>query len=299
MTAIDGAAAPGRPAPNTPRRELALLLRSRREGLQPADVGLPPGSRRRTRGLRREEVAQLAGVSATYYTFLEQARDVRPSPAVLDALARALRLSPVERDQIHVLAHQRLPVDDDGGEAAAEVLAPGMADLVARLDPHPTYVKGRRADVLAANRAARALFTDWPARPPEDRNMLWWVFTAPEARQVYVEWEREAHAVLARFRLVAARRPDDPAFADLIARLHDASPEVRRWWPRHEVLPMAGGTKRLRHPAAGEMLLRHVVLEVADHPDQRLVTFSLDDAAGGDACLAALAATVPRRDPPW
>jgi len=283
-------------AVDTPRRELAQLLRSRREGLQPADVGLPPGSRRRTRGLRREEVAQLAGVSATYYTFLEQARDVRPSPEVLDALARALRLSPVERDQLHVLAHRRVPVADGGGPD--ETLAPGLADLVARLDPQPTYVKGRRTDVLAANRAARALFTDWAERPPDDRNLLWWVFTAPEAREVYVEWEREAQGVLARFRLVAARRPDDPAFADLVARLHDASPEVRRWWPRHEVAPIAGGTKRLRHPAAGEMVLRHVVLEVADRRDQRLVTYSPADP-GGDARLAGLAATVPRRDPPW
>jgi transcriptional regulator with XRE-family HTH domain len=299
VTAVDQPAAPGAVRLD-PRRELAQLLRARRERLQPADVGLPPGARRRTRGLRREEVAQLAGVSPTYYTFLEQARDVRPSPQVLDALARALRLTPVERNQLHVLAHHRLPVDGAGGDGGPagplEVLAPGVAELVARLDPHPTYVKGRRHDVLAANRAARALFTDWAARPPDDRNLLWWVFTAPEARQVYVEWEREAGAVLARFRLVAARRPDDPAVAELIARLHDASPEVRRWWPRHEVLPMGGGTKRLRHPLVGEMLLRHVVLEVADHPDQRLVTFSLDE---GDDRLARLAETVPRLDPPW
>jgi transcriptional regulator with XRE-family HTH domain len=292
------------PARTTHRQELALLLRSRRERLQPADVGLPAGARRRTRGLRREEVAQLAGVSPTYYTFLEQARAVRPSPEVLDALARALRLSPAERAQLHVLAHNRLPVADDG---PTEVLAPAVAALAARLDPYPTYVKGRRCDVLAANRAARALFTDWSTRSPDDRNLVWWVFTAPQARTVYEEWEQEAEALLARFRLLAARRPDDPAFTDLIDRLHEASPEVRRWWPRHEVLPMAGGTKRLRHPLVGELALRHVVLEVAEHPDQRLVTFSPAGEAGeageaggpADDRLARLAATVPEAGPPW
>lgn len=109
-----------------------------------------------------------------------------------------------------------------------------MGALVARLDPHPTYVTGRRWDVLAANRSARALFADWPTLPPGERNMLWWMFTDLRAREVFLEWEKEAAAQLARFRAVATRRGDDPEFVDLVERLHRASPEVREWWPRHE-----------------------------------------------------------------
>src|SRR5580693_7377640 len=145
--------------------ELADLLRTRRSRLRPADVGLPAGGRRRTPGLRREEVAQLADISPTYYTFLEQGRDVRPSEPVLEALGRALRLTPAERAHLHDLVH--------GGPAVAaqvpDTLLPAVAALVARLDPWPAYVTGRYFDVLACNRAARALWADWPACPPAER----------------------------------------------------------------------------------------------------------------------------------
>ncbi len=276
---------PARPAPGPARSELADLLRSRRERLTPADVGLPAGTRRRTPGLRREEVAQLAGVSTTYYTFLEQGRDVRPSRQVLAALAQALRLSAAERAHLYQLARIGPPAADE--DAQADSLLPALSAMVARLDPYPAYVKGRRWDVLAANRAARGLFADWPARPPEDRNILWWAFTDPAARKVFVDWEHEASAMLARFRAVAARRPDDPDFAELIERLHQASPEVRSWWPRHDVLPVAGGTKRLHHPAIGNVTFEHVVLQVADHPEQILVSFTSADV--GEDVLARLA----------
>jgi transcriptional regulator with XRE-family HTH domain len=265
--AVDGGAA-------SSRRELAALLRSRRERLQPEDVGLPAGSRRRTRGLRREEVALLAAVSPTYYTFLEQGRDIRPSAQVLDALAQALRLSVAERTHLYHLAHGVPPADSD---AEAESLDPAVAALVSRLDPAPTYVTGRRWDVLAANRGARMLFADWPALPRDERNMLWWMFTAAAAREVYVEWEREAAALLARFRSAAGRRPADADFRHLIDRLLQASPEARAWWPRHEILPLSSsGTKRLRHPALGVTEFQHVVLQVVGHPDQKLVTFSTE-----------------------
>jgi transcriptional regulator with XRE-family HTH domain len=281
--------APGAQAQTPAARRLSELggfLRSRRARLQPADVGLPDGSRRRTPGLRREEVAQLAGVSPTYYSFLEQGRDVRPSGQVLDALARALRLGPAERDHLYALARRGAPATPD----APEALSAGVAALVARLDPGPAFVKGRRWDILAANRAARALFTDWLARPPGDRNELLWMLTDPAAREVYADWESEAAAMLARFRLAAAQRPGDPDFAALIEELHRRSPQARRWWSRHEVLRPASGTKRLRHPLLGEVTFSHVVLQVADNPDQKLVTFS---AAGYEDQLARLAATLP------
>ena len=151
-----------------------------------------------------------------------------------------------------------------------------MATLVDRLDPHSTYVTGRRFDVLAANRAARALWTDWPALPPQERNMLWWMFTAPAARTILIEWEAEASALLARFRAAADRHPDDSKFATLIQRLQAASAEARAWWPRHDVVTLSSGTKRLHHPVLGDLELEHVVLQLADDPEQKLVTFTAD-----------------------
>jgi transcriptional regulator with XRE-family HTH domain len=257
------------------RRELGDLLRSRRERLQPADVGLPPGNRRRTRGLRREEVAALAAISPTYYTFLEQGRELRPSRQVLDSLAAALRLDAAERAHLHQLAHDTPP---PATPPAGETLAAGLAELVTRLDPCPTYVAGRRWDVLAANRAARVLWTDWAALPPAERNMVWWTFTHPAARSVLADWEHEASTLLAQFRSAAARHPDEPGFNELIERLHAASSAVRAWWPRHQVVPLGSGLKRLRHPQLGEVAMRHVVLTVADDPSQKLFTFTADYA---------------------
>jgi transcriptional regulator with XRE-family HTH domain len=273
--------------------EFGAFLQSRRARLQPADVGLPDGTRRRTPGLRREEVAQLSGVSPTYYAFLEQGRDISPSSQVLDALARALRLSQAERDHLYVLAQHTVPPAGD----APEVLSAGIVALVDRLDPSPTFVKGRRWDILAANRGARALFTDWLAVPPGQRNELLWMFTDPRARDVYVDWEKDAAAMLARFRLAAARRPDDPDFVAVVEQLHRSSAQARAWWSRHEVLLPASGTKRLRHPLLGEVTFSHVVLQVADVPDQKLVTFSASD--GDRERLARLAATVTPTAQAW
>jgi transcriptional regulator with XRE-family HTH domain len=232
-------------------------------------------------------VAQLAGVSTTYYTFLEQGRDVRPSRQVVTALAGALRLSSAERAHLFQLAGITPAADD---QAQAETVAPVVGAMVNRLDPFPAYLKGRRWDVLAANRAARALFADWPARAPGDRNKVWWMFTDPAARKVYVDWEREASDMLARFRAAAARRLDDPDFTDLIERLHQASPEVRSWWPRYEVEPVGGGTKHLHHPALGNVAFQHAVLQVADRPEQMLVYFTTADVP--ESKLADLAAEI-------
>ena len=261
---------------------LGQLLRSRRERLAPGDVGLPEGRRRRTAGLRREEVALLANLSTTYYTFLEQGRPVRPSAQVLDALAAALRMSTAERRYLYVLAYG--PPGTDGapgvgrvggtGSAPPERLDPAVADLVQRLEPFPALVKGRRWDVLAANPAARELFADFQAPPAGERNLLRWMFTTDRAREVYLEWEPEARAMLGRFRLAVARYPDDPDVRTLIAELQRASEHVRDWWPRHDVTALGGGSKKLRHPRLGPVEYTHVVLQVADHPDQTLVSYS-------------------------
>jgi transcriptional regulator with XRE-family HTH domain len=257
-------------------RALGELLRSRRERLVPGDVGLPAGRRRRTVGLRREEVALLANLSTTYYTFLEQGRPVRPSAEVLDALASALRMPSAERRYLRVLAHGRDDVTgaEAVGTAPPERIDPGVTDLVRRLDPFPTFVKGRRWDVLAANPAARELFTDWEVLPAAERNLVRWMFTTDRAREVYVDWEREARAMLGRFRLAAARYPDDPDLEELIQELQRESEQVRAWWPRHDVTAVGSGSKKLRHPTLGPIDYTHVVLLVADNPDQTLVTYA-------------------------
>jgi transcriptional regulator with XRE-family HTH domain len=272
--------------------EVASLLRSRRERLQPGDVGLPAGPRRRTRGLRREEVAQLASISTTYYTFLEQGRDIRPSRQILDAVADALRLTEAERGYLHELVHgsRAFLAGATTARGGAEKLPAAVADLVDRLDPDPAYVSGRCWNVLAANRAARLLWADWPSLPPPERNIVWWTFMHPAARSVLVDWEAEAAAQLARFRAAAALHPGDPDFAALIERLHAGSPEVRSWWPRHDVAPLSSGTKRIRHPALGEVTFQHVVLQLADDPEQKIVAF----AARGQQ-RAALARLVGER----
>ena len=274
---------------------LGQLLRSRRERLAPADVGLPADGRRRTAGLRREEVALLANLSTTYYTFLEQGRPVRPSAQVLDALAAALRMSAAERRYLQVLAHGPDGAASAGAAATAppERVADGVADLVQRLEPFPTYVKGRRWDVLAANPAARELFTDWAALPGGERNLVHWMFTTGRAREVYLDWEAEARAMLGRFRLAAARHPDDPDFTALIAELHRDSEHVRDWWPRHDVTAAGSGAKKLLHPRLGPVCYSHVVLQVADNPDQTLVTFALSQASRDQRVIAGDAAAGP------
>lgn len=287
-------APPGRSgAPPGRSGEVAGLLRSRRERLQPGDVGLPAGPRRRTRGLRREEVAQLASISTTYYTFLEQGRDIRPSRQILDAVADALRLSEPERGYLHELVHgsPAFLVSPAAAGGGPEKLPAAVADLIDRLDPDPAYVSGRCWDVLAANRAARLLWADWPALPPPERNIVWWTFMHPAARSVLVDWEAEASAQLARFRAAAARHPGDPHFAALIERLQAGSAEVRAWWPRHDVAPLSSGTKRIRHPALGEVTFQHVVLQLADDPEQKIVTFAAP--ARQRAALARLVGELP------
>ena len=183
-------------------------------------------------------------------------------------------MSAAERRYLHVLAGDGGDRDNENDGPPPERLDPAVADLVRRLEPFPTLVKGRRWDVLAANPAARELFADWQTPQAQERNLVRWMFTTDQAREVYLEWEPEARALLGRFRLAAARYPDDPDVRALIAELHRDSEHVRDWWPRHDVTAMGSGAKKLRHPRFGPAAYSHVVLQVADHPDQTLVTYA-------------------------
>ena len=221
-------------------------------------------------------------MSVTYYTFLEQGRQARPSEQVLDALAAALRMTHAERRYLLTLAYgpdDAAPDGETGGAPLPERVSPGVDDLVQRLEPCPTLVKGRCWDVLTANQAARELFGDWSGTPGE-RNLVRWMFTSDAAREIYLEWEPEARAMLGRFRLAAAAHPGDPRVARLIAELQRDSPQVRDWWPAYDVTPMGEGVKKLRHPRFGPVEYAHVILQVADNPDHVIVTYSPAEPTG-------------------
>lgn len=253
------------------RRNLAEFLRTRRERTAPDDLGLPRAGRRRTPGLRREEVALLAGISATWYTYLEQGRDVRVSESVLRSLARVLNLTPYERAHLFTLAGHTAPGD---GDSPAEKADPPLLRLLAQVEPSPAYILGVHSDLLGWNRHAAALFRGLDALPDDRRNLLWWVFAVPEARDVLVDWEREARGLLARQRAAAARHPDDPGHAAVVEAVCAVDPQAREWWSRHDVQASRSGSKSLRHPELGVLTLDHTVLIPADNAEQRLVVYS-------------------------
>ena len=255
-----------------PRRaELADFLRTRREAVRPEDVGLPGGGRRRTLGLRREEVVQLAGVGATWYTWLEQGRDVRASASVLEAVAGALQLTPAERAHLILLGRgeQVPPV-----KAPKERVHPTVRKLVEGLDPNPACIIGRRYDFLAWNDAHSAVFGDPGEMPDGRRNLLWSVFTDPARRTLHTDWNEGARRLAARFRAQAARHVGDPDFERLISALRGASPEFREWWELHEVASSGVGRKVLKHPKVGKLVFEHAVFRPEESPEHRFVIYS-------------------------
>lgn len=261
------------PPSETRRAELAEFLKHRRALVSPGSVGLEPNGRRRTPGLRREEVAQLAGVGLSWYTWLEQGRDIRPSAQVLDALARTLRLGTGERAHLFHLARVELPLpaSDYPREAPPELRA-----VVDALGPNPAYLIGPRTDVLAWNAAAVRVIGEPQPAPDGRSNLLWWLFTIDERRGE--QWRGTARNTLARFRAEHARRIGDPDFAALIEALEAASPDFRAWWPHHEVLTEQLGMKTIEHPELGTLRLHHIQSVPTSHPDLRLTQFAPVDA---------------------
>src|SRR6266508_3072921 len=217
--ATDSSPAAGR------RTELAAFLRSRRERIRPDEVGLPPGGRRRTPGLRREEVAHLAGVGVTWYTWLEQGRDINVSTQVLDAISRTLRLDRLERNHLYTLAG--VPIAP--GAVECSVLTRPALRILEQLAPYPASVLNRRYDVLACNAACRKIFIDVDEIPVEDRNLLWLVFTVKQWNCSFLDHDDLHEALVAGFRANMAQHIGEPAWGDLVERLLDASPEFSAW----------------------------------------------------------------------
>lgn len=266
-------------------RELGDFLRSRRAAIDPADVGLPSGPRRRAPGLRREEVALLAGVSVTWYTWLEQGRAERPSRAVLDAVARALRLDDAEHS--HLLTLARRAAGDGAVEASSRArragegvdavdLAGHPPDALVRtldaLDPAPSYLLGPRWEYLAWNRAQGLLYPKAESLAVEDRNLLFIVLCEPSARELVVDREDEARAMVTEFRAATALLRGDPDLEELIARLRRESPEFERWWSGLDVAGFHSRLRRYDHPRAGPLTFEYQAFEPAEWPGHRLVT---------------------------
>ena len=254
------------------RQDLADFLRTRRMRLAPEQVGLIRGGRRRTPGLRREEVAQLAHVGVSWYTLLEQGRDIHPSNEVLQSIAGALQLTPDERHHLFLLAgHQHL-VDT---HASDEQISPALRRVLDALNPIPAYVMGRRWNYLAWNTSAEHVLLLSNTVPPYDYNAVWRIFAGPMSHRIYTpEWEQVAQKVLAEFRADSAHYADEEWFKHLIADLQRASPEFRAWWPRHDVRGRADAQKNLEHPLVGRLMFEHTTLQVPTMPELKVMIYT-------------------------
>ena len=253
--------------PQSPN-ELGDFLRSRRSRLNPKIVGLPPGRRRRTPGLRREEVAELAGIGVDWYIRLEQGRSVTPSVTTVDALARALRLSKVEHTHLRALTRH-----SDRRAFARERVPDAICRTVESLN-QPAYITGRRWDVLAWNKPAEEIFA-FGHVPDEDRNILVSVLTNPATRRLFgASWADEAKRIVAQFRATHDLWADDPAFRDLLARLREGCPEFAGWWKAHDIKGAAAGRKVMKHPKKGVLHFEHASFQVNDDPALKLVIYT-------------------------
>ncbi|MEV0827479.1 helix-turn-helix transcriptional regulator [Nonomuraea rubra] len=254
-------------------RELADFLRTRRARITPDRTGLPAdGRRRRVPGLRRDEVARLAGVSTEYYTRLEQGRAGNPSPEVTEALARALQLDPAEREHLTNL----LTRPTRHAPISPQRVRPGLRLMLQTLDHVPAFILGRRTDVLAANLLAREVLTDFDALPATQRNLARYYLLDPEARTRTGDWERIAAETVAVLRLEAGRYPDDRRLAELVGELTLRSPEFGTWWNDHRVLRRTHGAKHYHHPLVGELHFEYESLQPPGDPDQTLCVYNVE-----------------------
>ncbi|MGW5771251.1 helix-turn-helix transcriptional regulator [Streptomyces longwoodensis] len=273
ITTPQGTSAAARDGREIRRHELAGFLRSRRERITPEQVGLPRGTRRRTPGLRREEVAQLSSVGVTWYTWLEQARDIHVSVQVLDALARTLMLDAGERAHLFQLAGATDPTP----AARCPSVTPALEEMLRRLEPLPACVQNSRYDILAYNRVYGRLLGDLDAVPPEDRNCMLLVHTDPQWRSSIVHLEEAERLMAAKLRASMAGHLGEPAWKMLVARLEDRSPSFRENWRRYEVHASPTRTKLFRNPWVGLLTLHHTDLWLTPEFGARMVTYAPAD----------------------
>ncbi len=257
------------------RQALADFLRQRRMRISPSEVGLPSGIRRRTPGLRREEVAQLANIGTSWYVWLEQGRDVHPSAPVLESLSQALRLTLNERRHLFLLAGQPLPAHTFPSE---EQVSLALRQVLSDFNPNPAYVLGRRWDYLAWNNAAESIFAITQSAPPHSLNLIWRFFTSPAARAHYPNWEQTARGILAEFHTASVRYSGDAWFEELIQDLKAVSPEFCQWWPYHHAAGSMDGHKVIEHLTLGHLEFEHITLQLPSDPDVRIMIYTPNNA---------------------
>ncbi|MFE3189146.1 helix-turn-helix domain-containing protein [Nocardia sp. NPDC059240] len=268
------------------RSEMGEFLRSRRSRLRPEDIGLPVWGRRRVPGLRREEVAHLAGVSVEYYVRLEQGRAEAVSAGIVDAIAIALRLTDDESRHLHNLARPPRSLS-----RAGQPLRPGLRQLLDSMTRTPAYVVGHHTEILGWNAAAVAMFgVDFAELPERERNWMRLVFFDPGIRALTAEsWPTIAGHIAADMRLRAGHRPDDPELRALLRDMNERSPEFREFWETHEVNDFQYGRYRLRHPQAGDLHLDYELLDIPAEPGVRaLIAFTAAPGTGTARALDAL-----------
>jgi transcriptional regulator with XRE-family HTH domain len=257
------------------RQALGEFVRNARARITPQMASLPEGPRRRTPGLRREEVAQLSGISVTWYTWIEQGRDVSVSPAVWARIASVLHLGRAERAYLFELAECADP------QHPREAAEGAVGQLRACVDAirAPAYVLDHAWNVLAFNEAMRELFDDWPARDARP-NLLRYIFLDPAARRLVVDWEQRARRVVAEFRADAAANLDAPEVAALVNILNRESAMFAHWWTRHAVIEREGGLRDFDHPQSGRLAFQQVTFRLATHPELKLVMLLQPDETG-------------------
>ncbi|WP_083971765.1 helix-turn-helix transcriptional regulator [Actinoplanes awajinensis] len=283
------------PAPGR-ETDIGAFLRARRAGVRPEEFGLPVLGRRRVPGLRREELAQLAGVSPDYYVRLEQGRSHHVSESVLDAVARVLRLDGTEREHLINLARSAGARSRPAG-APRQRIRPGVRVLLDMMQTVPAFVLGRRLDVLAWNPLGDAVngFSTWPAG---QRNVVWRTFLDPRARTFYRQWNTVAAETVAFLRLDSGRHPGDPQLTALVGELCVTSPEFARLWAAQQVKDKTSGAKLLHHSLVGDLDLAFETLTLPGEPDQMLVTYTAPPGSPTGERLQLLANwTVPGADP--
>ncbi|KPI25614.1 helix-turn-helix domain protein [Actinobacteria bacterium OV320] len=274
-------------APLDRRAELSEFLRTRRARLKPEDVGLPDfGRHRRVPGLRREELAQLAGVSVAYYTRLEQGNGRNVSAEVLDSIARALRLSDAEHAH---LTHLAKPKHKKKHSAPPQQVRGPLRQLLDAMDSVPAYLIGRRTEILGWNRMAAAVFGDWAELPVAERNWARLVFLRPDYRDLFVDWEQKAIDIVCALRMDAGCYPDDPRLSALVGQLSVKSEDFRRLWATHDVKEKSHGVKLLRHPLVGELSLNFEGFRLAGDGEQTMVTYHADPGSASAEALRLLA----------
>lgn len=256
------------------RQELAQFLRTRRERLSPEAAGLSTSSRRRTPGLRREELSQLAGIGLTWYTRLEQGQDILVSPQVLESLAKVFDLNAAERHHLFVLARDQVPTDP---YSLISTISPQLQSTLDTIG-NPAYIINPRWDIIGWNQAMLRVFSNSDMISPYERNIPRSMFTNPLQRTLLRNWEKEARGTLALFRASTDRYVQEPWFKDLVAELQQKSPEFRAWWPQHDVQSAHAGLKELNHPFAGLLTLQTSTFQVVDAPDLRMIIFTAVEA---------------------